>query len=172
MAAHLRFSYTCPFWLCGVHSPRSLFSHLDMLTYCSTFATSVYSPALQGVMQHFHVSRTVGLLPLTFYTLGLGFGPVLAAPLSERHGRRPVYLITAAIFMLFTLGAGFSQSIASFCVCRWFAGLAGSPVLAVGAGSIADLWLRERRATTTSLWALSPFAGTALGCVCCFHPCY
>ena len=43
-----------------------------------------------------------------------------------------MYLISAPIFMLFTMGAGFSQSFASFLVCRLFAGLTGSPALAVG----------------------------------------
>ena len=43
-----------------------------------------------------------------------------------------MYLISAPIFMLFTMGAGFSQTFGSFLVCRLFAGLTGSPALAVG----------------------------------------
>jgi MFS family permease len=66
------------------------------------------------------------------YTLGLAFGPVISAPLSERFGRKLVYLLSAPIFMLFTLGAGFSKTFGSLLVCRLFAGLTGSPALAVG----------------------------------------
>jgi len=104
-----------------------------MLIQSSTFGTSVYTPALSSATTHFHISRTVALLGLTLYTLGLAFGPIMSAPLSEKYGRKVVYLASSPIFMLFTLGAGFSKSsFASFLVCRLFAGLTGSPALAVG----------------------------------------
>lgn len=114
-------------------------------------------------MKEFQVSRTVALLGLTLYTLGLGFGPIITAPLSEGHGRKPVYLISSPIFMLFTIGAGFSKSFASFCVCRFFAGFSGSPALAVGAGTSADVFMPHQRALVTSMFLMAPFAGPSLG---------
>ena len=116
-------------------------------------------------MRDFHTSRTLAILPLTVYVLGLAFGPVLSAPISERFGRKHVYLITPPLFMLFTLGAGFSQNLESLIVCRFFAGFFGSPALAVGAGTNADLFLPKDRAIATSLFILAPFAGPALGYV-------
>jgi MFS family permease len=65
--------------------------------------------------------------------------------------------------MLFTLGAGFSKSIASLLVCRFLAGLLGSPVLSVGAGSNADLWPQRSRANSVLFFLLAPFLGTAIG---------
>lgn len=114
-------------------------------------------------MRDFDVSRTTALVGLTMYTLGLGSGPVFTAPLSEGHGRKIVYIVSSPIFMLFTLGAGFSNSFASLCVCRFFAGFAGSPALAVGGGTNADLFLPHQRAVTTSLFLIAPFAGPSLG---------
>jgi MFS family permease len=78
-------------------------------------------------MVDFSVTKTVAILGLTTYTLGLAIGPILTAPLSEGHGRRIVYFVTAPIFMLFILGAGFSKSYASLCVrwSRWESGLSG-----------------------------------------------
>ena len=114
-------------------------------------------------MQHFHVSRTIALLGLAIYTIGVGWGPLITAPLSEGHGRRIVYMVSSPIFMLFTLGAGFSQNFASFCVCRFFAGAAGSPALAVGGGTQADLFPLDQIAVATSVWMVAPFAGPALG---------
>ncbi|PWO21536.1 hypothetical protein PtrARCrB10_09943, partial [Pyrenophora tritici-repentis] len=128
-----------------------------------TFGTSVYSPSIANITHHFQISRTVAILGLTLYTLGLDFGPIFTAPLSEGHARKIVYLISSPIFMLFTLGAGFSKSFASVCVCRFFAGFFGSPALAVGAGTNADLFPSYRRAVTTSLFLMAPFVGPALG---------
>jgi MFS family permease len=113
-------------------------------------------------MREFDVSRTVALLGLTFFTLGIGFGPMATAPLSEFYGRKIIYLVSSPIFMLFTLGAGFSKS---FYICRFFAGFAGSPALAVGAGTNADLFPPRQRAISTSIFLAAPFAGPALGYV-------
>jgi MFS family permease len=114
-------------------------------------------------MRDFNVSRTAALVGVTVYTLGLALGPVISAPLSETHGRKIVYLTSIPISMLFTLGAGFSKSFASLIVCRFFAGTAGSPPLAVGAGTNADLWLPHQRAAVTSVFLAAPFLGPSIG---------
>ncbi|KAF2665679.1 putative bicyclomycin resistance protein [Microthyrium microscopicum] len=128
-----------------------------------TFGSSAFSPAVEDVAKSFHVSQTAATLGITLYVLGLGFGPVLAAPMSETYGRRIVYWISLPISMLFTLGAGFSTNFGSLLVCRFFAGLFGSPVLGVGAGTNADLFPPRSRANATISFLLAPFLGTSLG---------
>lgn len=118
---------------------------------------------MQDVSKKFGVSVEAAYLGVTLYVLGLGFGPVLAAPMSETYGRLIVYRVTLPISMLFTLGAGFSTSFGSLLVCRFFAGLIGSPVLGVGAGTNADLFPPRLRANATMLFLLAPFLGTTLG---------
>lgn len=131
--------------------------------YPSTFGTSIYTPAVGDIMRSFDISRTVALLGLTLYTLGLGFGPIVTAPLSEGHGRKPVYLISSPVFMLLTLGAAYCKNFPGFCVCRFLAGMAGSPALAVGAGTSADVFPPRQRAVVTSMFLMAPFAGPSLG---------
>ena len=114
-------------------------------------------------MKRFDVSSTVALLGLSLYVLGLGFGPVLAAPISETLGRRVVYFVSLPLAAFFTLGAGFSQNFASLAILRFLAGCFGSPVLAVGAGTIVDTWEPIDRAATSAAFLLSPFLGPALG---------
>ncbi len=103
-----------------------------LFAFIVTFASSVYTPGYPEVMIRFHVSSTVALLGLSLYVLGLAFGPVLAAPISETFGRRVVYLTSLPLAALFSLGAGLSQNFASLIICRFWAGFFGSPVLAVG----------------------------------------
>lgn len=114
-------------------------------------------------MKQFHVSSTVALLGLSLYVLGLGFGPVLAAPLSELHGRKAVYLISLPLSAIFILGAGFANNFATLAICRFFAGFFGSPCLAIGGGTNADVWPPVYRAIATSSFLLAPFLGPALG---------
>lgn len=68
--------------------------------------------------------------------------------------------------MLFTLGVGCSQTFAGVLACRFFAGLFGGPVLAVGAGSLADLYPAHKRAVSQAGFLVAPFLGPALGYVC------
>ncbi len=131
--------------------------------FAVTFGTSVYTPGYPEVMERFHVSSTVALLGLSLYVLGLAFGPVLAAPISETKGRKVVYLVSLPLGALFTLGAGFSKSFAALAITRFFAGFFGSPVLAVGAGTNVDIWAPIHRAVATSMFLLAPFLGPALG---------
>jgi MFS family permease len=128
-----------------------------------TFGSSAYTPGLQSVMEDFNVSTEVALLGLSLYVVGIAAGPMLAAPISETLGRRAVYLITFPIAALWTLGAGYSHSITALLICRFFAGFFGSPTLAVGAGTNADVWPPLHRAVASALFLLAPFAGPGAG---------
>jgi hypothetical protein len=102
------------------------------------------------------VSRTVSILALSLFVLGLAVGPMIAAPISETYGRSVVYKVSAITYMLFILGAGFSNSLASLLVCRFFAGTLGGPVLAVGAGTNADMYAAKDRAIASSFFIMMP----------------
>ena len=103
--------------------------------FAVTFGSSVYTPGYPEVMKKYNVSSTTALLGLSLYVLGLAFGPILAAPISETFGRRVVYRVSLPLAAVFTLGAGFSNNLGSLLSTRFFAGFFGSPVLAVGGGS-------------------------------------
>jgi MFS family permease len=128
-----------------------------------TLGSSTWSSAAPQYAETLHISTIVSLLGLSLYTLGLGLGPVLAAPLSESYGRRVVYLGTYPIFLLFVLGCGLSSNVQSLMICRFFAGVFASPALSVGGGSNSDLWPSLYRGRVSSIFAMVPFAGSSLG---------
>ncbi|PQE05229.1 major facilitator superfamily transporter protein [Rutstroemia sp. NJR-2017a BBW] len=134
-----------------------------LISFSATLGSSLPTPAVPALSIDFHTSSTVSLLPLSFYVLALALGPLLAAPLSESFGRKPVYLLSVPLGCIFTLGCGFSQTMAQLCVLRFFAGMAFSPSLAIGAGSIADCFPAEKRARPSAFYVMSPFLGPALG---------
>lgn len=72
-------------------------------------------------------------------------------------------MISPVLGALFTVGAGASNSIAALCICRFFAGLFFSPALAIGAGTISDMFEAKNRAIPSSLYVTSPFLGPGLG---------
>jgi hypothetical protein len=52
-------------------------------TMGATWASSVYSPAINQISSQYHVGTEVSSLGITFLLLGFGLGPLLWAPLSE-----------------------------------------------------------------------------------------
>lgn len=134
-------------------------------------------------MSEFGVSRELALLPFVLYLLGLSFGPVsltiwcyimlsvpqvIAGPISETFGRRVVYIAALPCFGAFTIGAGFSQNIASLTVCRFLAGMASSPGLSLGSGTVADILRPNERAVPMGMFVtavqMGPVMGPLVGC--------
>ncbi|KAK6336528.1 hypothetical protein TWF696_002078 [Orbilia brochopaga] len=138
--------------------PPALFS------FVVTFASPVYTTALQQVQNEFNVSLEVAIVPLTTHTIGFALGPMLAAPLSEMFGRKYVYLISFALFLLFTIASGLAPNITALCVFRLIAGSLGAPALAVGAGTISDIWDTHKDGGLAGMFfIMSPFLGSSLG---------
>ncbi|KAH8598082.1 putative polyamine transporter 4 [Bisporella sp. PMI_857] len=129
-----------------------------------TVGTSVYVPAIPYIMLEFNVSREVALLPLSLYTLGFVAGPIITAPISELYGRRCIYWTTMALLLIFIGISGAAQNITMLTIFRFLAGIGGSGALAVGAGTIADLWDMQTEGGRAALfYIMAPFLGPALG---------
>ncbi|PWY81571.1 MFS general substrate transporter [Aspergillus sclerotioniger CBS 115572] len=135
----------------------------SILCLLISFALAIYSPSHSHVQTAFHTSTTKSLLPFTMYVYGLAFGPMIAAPISETYGRRLIYLVMTPLAMLFILGAGFSQNLASLAVCRLLAGMFISAPLAVGAGTIMDMWSGPATGGGVTILMTIAFMGPAFG---------
>ncbi len=134
------------------------------LTSSSTFSASVTSAATATFMVEFKVSRTVGILPSTVYLVGLAFGPMFLAPLSEFIGRRWLYTCSSAALIAFSAGAGASHTLAGVLVCRFLAGFFGTCGIAIGAGTIYDVWGHgPARGLAALLFTCGPFFGPSMG---------
>jgi MFS family permease len=133
-----------------------------------SIGTSIYAPAVFDVQAKFNVSQSVAILGLSLFALGLALGPIVGAPISETRGRKAVYLVTLPLFLLFTMGAGLAQNIQTFIICRFLSSTVGSPALAVGAGTVADLWDMEHggglaTVLITSTFFMGPSLGPLIG---------
>lgn len=67
-------------------------------------------------------------------------------------------------FLLFSMGVGLAKNITTVLVCRFFSSLLGGPAIAVGAGSVADLFdLQQGGGIAGMFFILMPFLGSSLG---------
>ena len=81
-------------------------------------ATNIFLPSLPGMAEHFAadyglVQLTVSLYLAATAVLQLGIGPA-----SDRYGRRPVMLVSFAIFCVGTIAAVYAPTIEALLACR------------------------------------------------------
>lgn len=133
-------------------------------TFLSPLASSMIAPALPLLSREFNITSSVQeSLMLSTFVLAYACGPLLLAPLTEMFGRRIVLQTTNVMFIAFNLGCGASQNAAQLTVLRFFAGLGGSAPLAVGGGTIADLFEPAERGSAMGMYSLAPLLGPAIG---------
>lgn len=107
-------------------------------------------------MQQFHVSDTVALLGLALFVIGYALGPMLWAGLSETpyFGRNPVYIGTLLAFVLLQLAVIYAKNIGMLLAFRFITGFVGSPVLATGGASLADMFIPRKQVYAISVWGI------------------
>ena len=127
------------------------------------FNSSVITANLEGVSARFHVSEEVSLLTITVFVIGFGVGPLVFAPMSELFGRKPVYVITLGIAVIFIIPCAVAQNIGTLIVCRLIDGIAFSAPMTLVGGTLADLWKSEERGVPMAVFSAAPFMGPAIG---------
>ncbi|KAI9043186.1 uncharacterized protein KD926_004369 [Aspergillus affinis] len=112
-----------------------------ILTFAIYIGSAIYSPGIPGVATEFGVSTIASTLGLTLFVLGYGIGPMIWSPLSELPviGRNPVYLSTLFAFILLNLVVVYAPNFGTLLAFRFITGLFGSPALATGGASMADI---------------------------------
>ena len=91
-----------------------------------SWGASAFSPAQTDFEKDFKVSAEVGTLGLSLYVLGLAFGPMTLAPLSEYFGRSAIYVVSYGVFLLFLVGTALVNNLGGFLVLRLLSGLFSS----------------------------------------------
>ncbi|KAK3369229.1 major facilitator superfamily domain-containing protein [Lasiosphaeria ovina] len=134
-----------------------------MATLAVTFASSAYSGAAREVVRQFAVSQIVVTLGVSLFVLGFAIGPLFWAPLGELYGRQRIFIITFAAITAFNAGAAGAPTMAALLVLRFFAGAFGSSILTNAGGVIADMFNASERGLATSVFAMAPFLGPAIG---------
>ncbi len=109
------------------------------------------------------MSLEVSLLTITMFVIGFGIGPLAFAPLSELYGRKPVYIITIALAVIFIIPCAVAQNIGTLLVCRLIDGIAFSAPMTLVGGTLADLWKNEERGVPMAVFSAAPFVGPAIG---------
>ncbi|EAW13822.1 MFS transporter [Aspergillus clavatus NRRL 1] len=135
----------------------------SMGSLCVTCASSMYAVTYEQLTKELDCSPIVATLGLSFFIWGLGIGPLFLAPLSEFYGRRWIYIISFAFFLIWLIPCAVARNIQTMIISRFFNGIAGSAFLSVAGGTVGDLFDRHELSAPMMLYTSSPFIGPELG---------
>lgn len=95
---------------------------LTIANFSVIWNASGYTTAQKMFEEKWGTSAEIAVLPLSLYVIGLAFGPMMLAPLSEYYGRTPVYLSTFFITTLFLMATALVPTLAGFMIIRVITG--------------------------------------------------
>ncbi|KAJ5121266.1 uncharacterized protein N7515_009227 [Penicillium bovifimosum] len=132
---------------------------LAYTTFVSSFASAIYSSAVQEISVNFHISTEVAILGVTLYVLGFASGPTVWAPASELIGRRWPICIGMFGYSLFTIAAATSKDIQTLMLTRFFAGFFSAAPIAIVPAVYADIYSNQTRGVAIAMFAMAVFVG-------------
>ena len=128
--------------------------NLCFLTFSVYAGSSIVTPGLEAFAAEHGIGSVPASLSISLFVLGYGIGPMFLSALSEipSIGRNLPYIITLAIFVVLQVPTAIISSTAGFFILRFLAGVMGSPPLATGGATIADMVDAKHRAQWIGVW--------------------
>ncbi|KAG0238125.1 hypothetical protein BGW42_007116 [Actinomortierella wolfii] len=137
-----------------------------IIAYCAFTAplgNSIFMPAAVEMQRDFDTTPTLISASVSVYVLVIGILPMFWASLCDYMGRRPIYIISLTIAIFGSIGCALAKSIGVFLAMRVFLGLGSSSVVAVGGGTLSDVFHPGERGTALGLFYLGPLVSPIVG---------
>ncbi|KAJ4265655.1 hypothetical protein NW762_004949 [Fusarium torreyae] len=132
---------------------------IALATAAAPLGSTIVYPALPVLAKEFNASETITNLSVALYMISMAIFPLWWSSFSEEFGRRSIYLISFALFVVFSVLSAISKNITMLIIFRMCAGGASASVQSTGAGSIADLFEMFERGRAMSIFYLGPLLG-------------
>ncbi|ODO09168.1 hypothetical protein I350_02768 [Cryptococcus amylolentus CBS 6273] len=141
-------------------SPRKKWGVLLVMSFAvlgPTMAASIYNPVVNDVRSELGASDAQIGMSLSLYILFQGCTPLFWAPVSE-----PIYLLSYAIYLAALVIGSRAQSMPVLIAMRVLQAFGSGPALAIGAGSLADMYEQHERGAKLGMFYGVPMFGPAL----------
>ncbi|KAJ7579252.1 major facilitator superfamily domain-containing protein [Mycena floridula] len=126
------------------------------------FTANIQTPAIADMEADLPATSSQISLTISLFVLVQGSVPLLWASLSEIKGRRTVYLISLAILVVGSIGVAMSQNVGTVIGLRIMQAAGSSAVMALGAGTLADVFDTHERGAKLGIYYGAPLVGSSL----------
>lgn len=128
---------------------------------------SIVSPALAAIARDLHIAHRDLTWIITLYTLVYVIAVPMMSALSDRLGRRGVFLLSIALFASGSLLALFSQNLLILLVARAIQALGGGGLFPIASTVIGEIFPQKRRGMALGfvgmMWGVAAIIGPLIG---------
>ncbi|KAI9486471.1 MAG: major facilitator superfamily domain-containing protein [Benjaminiella poitrasii] len=139
---------------------------ISLDSFIGYFSSAVYMPAVKDIMNYFQTDLTTINATIALFLVFNAIAPLFWAPLSEKVGRRWIYIISLIIYCICTIICGISKNLGLFFTFRLLQSIFASAGQAVGGGTISDIFEPLERGKAMGLYMLGTIFGPAIAPVC------
>jgi DHA1 family bicyclomycin/chloramphenicol resistance-like MFS transporter len=147
--------------------PRYIPLLLVTVTSAVILSTDLYAPSLPHLPGYFGTDAATVQLTMSLNLAAFALGQLVLGPLSDRVGRRPVFVASLAGFVVTSVAAALAPDIDSLIVARTLMGFAACAEAVLGYAVINDLYDERDSARVLSAYgmamaitpAVAPFIG-------------
>ncbi|KAL2822887.1 MFS general substrate transporter [Aspergillus granulosus] len=128
-----------------------------------TFTAAAIIPAYEEIAEDIAASiqRVSYLTSLQIAILGAA--PLVWKPLSQRFGRRPIFLASLILSCVCNIGCAKSPDYASMAACRALVAFFISPAMALGSAVVMEMFFKHQRAMYMGVWTVMVTLGVPVG---------
>ncbi|THH33163.1 hypothetical protein EUX98_g1068 [Antrodiella citrinella] len=131
----------------------------------SPLTANSYFPAIPIIAAEFHKSTELINLTVTAYMIFQGLSPMVWGPLSDRWGRRLMFIACLLLLAISCVGVALTPTSDYWLlmVMRCVQSSGSASTVAIGAGVIADIATISERGSFFGLYSIGPMIGPAIG---------
>lgn len=154
-------------------TPLPAFAHAPLLIIIATalmlqpLSTDLYLASLPGLAHYFNVPPATVQLTLSLFVLGFGGAQLVAGPLSDRFGRRPILLGGLALYTIASVLCSLAPNITLLIAARFLQALGCCAVVVVARTMVRDAYAPEfgpRVMARAATWlSMAPILGPVIG---------
>lgn len=137
------------------------------------FAMALYTPAMAEVVTAYGTTNSLVKMTLTLYFAGFAAAQLVAGPLSDGLGRRPIIIAFMAIFLVGSVLALIAPNVETLMIARFIQGVGASAGVAISRALVRDLFQGDDSSRIMNLMgiilATAPAVAPTLGGVLVIH---
>ncbi|GME26032.1 Major facilitator superfamily [Neofusicoccum parvum] len=120
----------------------------------ATFTAAAIQSAFEDIAIDLHVTLQRASYLTSLVIAILGGAPLFWRPLSDRYGRRPIFLLSLICSLIGNVGCAKSPSYATMGLCRAITAFFISPAAAIGSAVVQETFFKHERARYMGIWTL------------------
>ncbi|MFU1795062.1 MFS transporter [Paenibacillus azoreducens] len=119
--------------------------------FMAALDNGIITAALTTLTKSFHVSATWGAWSITVYTLGLAISVPIIGKLSDRYGRKTLFMVEATLFGLGSLFVALSPTFTWFLIARFFQSMGGGGIYIIASSFVLNTFPKEKQGQTLGM---------------------